>query len=502
MARVFGQISEWVMSAGSWQRSEIWIPAVLAVALSAAAFGMREWMLLAIPLVLFAGVALFFKPDLLFFLLGFLTPLSINPHDAEWGSLSLSLPTEPMAAMLVLLFALMVMTKGEVDKRMLSHPISILIYAYFFWLGVTTLTSVDKLVSLKFVIAKIWFIVPGYFLAGAYFRNPENIFRYLSLFVGGMLVVSCHNIVHLAQYGFEDKPSQYTMQPFFKDHTILGAVSAMTLPVCLGLFRQSREDVVKRGFFLMAILIITTGTLITYSRAAWASLAPALLLLLAYLLHIRFRWLLMFFLLILAFLIANLEGILMEMERNKIAGSDDLMENAESITNISSDPSNLERINRWASAIEMWKDRPVFGFGPGTYMFEYAPYQLGRNYTSISTNFGDIGNAHSEYLGPLAETGLPGMVLFMLLFLLTMFYAFRGFHASNDRASRILISTLACALVTYFSHGFLNNFLDTDKASFLFWPMISAVVVMDIRLRRQVEQGNEENRRHAGDEAA
>jgi putative inorganic carbon (HCO3(-)) transporter len=490
------------MSAGSWQRSEIWIPAVLAVALSAAAFGMREWMLLAIPLVLFAGVALFFKPDLLFFLLGFLTPLSINPHDAEWGSLSLSLPTEPMAAMLVLLFALMVMTKGEVDKRMLSHPISILIYAYFFWLGVTTLTSVDKLVSLKFVIAKIWFIVPGYFLAGAYFRNPENIFRYLSLFVGGMLVVSCHNIVHLAQYGFEDKPSQYTMQPFFKDHTILGAVSAMTLPVCLGLFRQSRADVVKRGFFFMAILIITTGTLITYSRAAWASLAPALLLLLAYLLHIRFRWLLMFFLLILAFLIANLEGILMEMERNKIAGSDDLMENAESITNISSDPSNLERINRWASAIEMWKDRPVFGFGPGTYMFEYAPYQLGRNYTSISTNFGDIGNAHSEYLGPLAETGLRVWSCSCFFFLLTMFYAFRGFHASNDRASRILISTLACALVTYFSHGFLNNFLDTDKASFLFWPMISAVVVMDIRLRRQVEQGNEENRRHAGDEAA
>jgi len=51
---------------------------------------------------------------------------------------------------------------------------------------------------------------------------------------------------------------------------------------------------------------------------------------------------------------------------------------------------------------------PVFGFGPGTYQFEYGPYQHSTEKTLISTNFGDRGNAHSEYIGPLAEEGLPG----------------------------------------------------------------------------------------------
>ncbi len=461
----------------------LWISllVITSLGITGLAFYFQIYALLLFPLFLFFSVAVFYDPDILFFALALCTPLSINPHDAELGKLSLSLPTEPIAALLVLMFVYLVLSSDKVDKRFLKHPVSVLLYIYFMWLCVTTLTSVDKLVSVKFVIAKIWFIIPGYFLAAVYFRQPQSLYRYFLLFIIGMVLISSYNIIHLSQYGFEDKPSQYTMQPFFKDHTVLGAISAMTIPLCFGFFRLSFDDVVKRMFSFMAILILLTGTLITYSRAAWASIVPAILLLLVFQFRIRFRWLMLVFVGVLLYVFANMDGLLMELERNKVAGSDDLVENAESITNISSDPSNLERINRWASAIEMWKDKPWFGFGPGTYMFEYAPYQISRNYTSISTNFGDVGNAHSEYLGPLAETGLPGLLIFFSLFIMTMYYAMRAFYRIQDRNHRILICTLACSVITYFVHGFLNNFLDTDKASNIFWPILSALVVYDLK---------------------
>ena len=35
------------------------------------------------------------------------------------------------------------------------------------------------------------------------------------------------------------------------------------------------------------------------------------------------------------------------------------------------------------------------------------PFQDASDLTIISTNFGDGGNAHSEYLGPLSEQGIP-----------------------------------------------------------------------------------------------
>ena len=66
----------------------------------------------------------------------------------------------------------------------------------------------------------------------------------------------------------------------------------------------------------------------------------------------------------------------------------------------------------------MWKERPVFGWGPGTYMFQYAPFQAAEDRTIISTNFGVQGNAHSEYFGPLSEQGVLGMLLMLALGLL------------------------------------------------------------------------------------
>ena len=61
----------------------------------------------------------------------------------------------------------------------------------------------------------------------------------------------------------------------------------------------------------------------------------------------------------------------------------------------------------------MFEEKPAFGWGPGTYQFQYAPFQFSREKTIISTNAGDLGNAHSEYLGALAETGLVGMLSFI-----------------------------------------------------------------------------------------
>jgi hypothetical protein len=37
-------------------------------------------------------------------------------------------------------------------------------------------------------------------------------------------------------------------------------------------------------------------------------------------------------------------------------------------------------------------------------------------------------------------------------------------------------------LLTYVIHGFLNNFLDTDKISAPFWTFIAGLVVLDMEL--------------------
>ena len=131
----------------------------------------------------------------------------------------------------------------------------------------------------------------------------------------------------------------------------------------------------------------------------------------------------------------------------------------------------------------MFEDRPVFGYGPGTYQFEYAPFQRSEEKTLISTNAGDKGNAHSEYIGPLAEQGLPGMLLVILSVVVFITTALRIYRRSPDPEVRMLSLSLMLALITYFLHGTMNNFLDTDKASVPVWGFMAAIVALDIYTR-------------------
>src|SRR5690625_7194870 len=116
----------------------------------------------------------------------------------------------------------------------------------------------------------------------------------------------------------------------------------------------------------------------------------------------------------------------------------------------------------------MWQERPFVGWGPGTYQFEYAPFQKSEDLTIISTNIGDVGNAHSEYLGVLAESGAPA-ALFFTLFVVVVIGI--GYNTVLDLKGTDRLISMAALLgfSAYFLHGILNNFLDSDKASVLVW---------------------------------
>jgi O-antigen ligase len=90
-----------------------------------------------------------------------------------------------------------------------------------------------------------------------------------------------------------------------------------------------------------------------------------------------------------------------------------------------------------------------------------------------------MGNAHSEYLGPLSEMGLPGMLIVFLLMIYVIYTGLKVFKKGN-REVKFLSMMVTLGLITYFTHGILNNFLDTDKLSVPFWGFIAIIVALDI----------------------
>ena len=162
--------------------------------------------------------------------------------------------------------------------------------------------------------------------------------------------------------------------------------------------------------------------------------------------------------------------------------TEEFEEKIQSAANVTTDASNLERINRWDCAYQMFQKKPVLGFGPGTYAFEYAPFQDPENLTIISTNFGDMGNAHSEYLSALSESGIIGLLLFLSVVAAIFICAIRLYYQTPNKESdiKLLIMGIIISLSSYFVHAFLNNYLDTDKAAVPVWAMCAMIISMSL----------------------
>lgn len=197
-------------------------------------------------------------------------------------------------------------------------------------------------------------------------------------------------------------------------------------------------------------------------------------------LRIRFSFLLVLGVILSLFIYSYRNDIIIKLEQNRQDASKVLTEHVKSISNVATDASNLERLNRWSCAWRMFKEKPIFGWGPGAYMLQYAPFQISRERTIISTDFGNVGNAHSEYIGPLAESGLFGTLTFIWIVIAAILTGLRTYHNTRSKYVKTFVLSVLLGLSTYLIHGLLNNFLDTDKASALFWGFIAILVAVDL----------------------
>ena len=461
------------------------IAAFVFIVLNTAFMAAELYWLNVVPLLVLVVWALMARPESVLLFVVFATPLSLNLEQLAIGGIGVSLPTEPLMVALMGLFLVRTgLEGGLVDRAVMRHPITRVVIAQLLWMGVSVVTSSMPLVSLKFLVARCWFVFTMYFMATVLFRDERNMWRFCWLFAAGLGIVVVYTLVHHSQYDFAHDPGHWVMTPFFKDHTSYGAVLAFIIPfVVMALFQRRGGAMARGGLGLFAALLLV-GLVFSYTRAAWLGLAGAAALMVVMRLRIPAWSVALLAVFGGGLLLANMSTITRAMERNDKQSSDDLAEHVSSISNISSDASNLERINRWNSALRMFADRPMMGFGPGTYMFQYAPFQDAADLTIISTNFGEGGNAHSEYLGPLAEQGLPGAALMVVLVVLITSTAIRLWSRMPPGRDRALVMSVFLGLVTYFVHGVLNNFLDLDKASVPFWGFTAIIVLMDLKYPR------------------
>ena len=438
----------------------------------------NNYLFFAVPAVLGILLLYIFSLDKVMLLISFTVPLSVTLQEFE--QLAVSLPAEPLLAGMLILFVAKLLYEGNYDRRIARHPIAIVIYCMFIWMIVTTITSEMPLVSIKFIVSRLWFVVPSFFFCALLFKKPKNIDWFIWLYIASLCIVVVYTTIVHAQHGFDNDSAHWVMSPFYNDHTAYGAALAIYLILAITYVFIPGITTRRKIIILGVVALLSLAMVLSSCRAAWVSLAASLAVLACVLLKIKFRWIFTTLVILTGLFFTFQHQIIDSLEHNNQDASGDIVENIQSITNISTDASNLERFNRWHSAFRLFADRPVFGWGPGTYQFVYAPYQMSKEKTIISTNAGDGGNAHSEYIGPLSEQGFMGTIL-MLAFVITVVYTgLKAYHKAKNKKAKVLVLGTTLAFFSYFVHGFLNNFLDTDKLAVPVWSCAALIAVIDL----------------------
>lgn len=458
-----------------------------------------NYLLNLLPIALIILYTVIFHLETAFLITVFLTPLSVNIEEFTSYQIGLFLPTEPILFGMMLLIIIKEIKHPIIDKEFWKHPIIIALGLYLVWTFITSLTSTHISVSLKFFLMKMWYIIPILTIGFIVFSKKSNIAKFLWCYSVAMTVVIIYTIFRHSGYDFGGKASYWVMFPFFKDHTIYGAAVAINVFFILGLLGYNKDQIISRLFLIVMLAVTLVGLYFSYTRGAWISVAFAVGVWLLIKYKIKFKYILSFGITLTAIVLASWYTVQSELSENKSEHTATTFSGQlESSINISSDASNLERINRWTAAINMFKERPVFGFGPATYAFEYAPYQDLDKMTVISTNAGNLGNAHSEYLGPLSEMGALGL-LTVLAFVATLFYSGITLlinikrYMPEDKQLYILILCIVLAMSTYFFHGLINNYLDTDKASIPVYGAAAVFIAQQFYLNKKIKQKQTED---------
>jgi putative inorganic carbon (hco3(-)) transporter len=435
---------------------------------------------LILPALLFGLCLVLLSLDKILLLIAFCTPFSVK---ILIGNSGINLINEPLMLVMMLVFFIKLFEQSLLIKEQLKHPLTLAIVINLLWVLLTTLTSSMPLVSFKFFIARLWFIVTGFFWGSILFTQPKKIKAFLLAFGLGLTVVVFYTFSKHYLKGFSQDDANKVMKPFMDDHTIYGAVCAIVLVYSLIItwYKNSGVTFTERllAFFISGCALV--GVIFSYSRAVWLSIAFAFVFYLILKLKIRFKTLVFGLMIILSVAFIYHEEIYQQLRFNKTASGKSLQGDIKSIANVKTDESNVERLNRWEAGWRMFKEKPFLGFGPGTYMFKYSPYQRAHEMTSISTTQGTMGNIHSEYFGPLVESGVFGLITMLFIFGIYIQTLMKTYYQTVNKEVKMLCLALLLSLMTYFFHGLMNNFLDQDKAAVIFWAMMGMCIAIAIR---------------------
>ena len=461
-----------------------WLPSLASVFFFVAGIMMEEKLLLTFPFLILA--ILFFSTDIrkLYFALLFFIPLSTEFSVTD--TLSTDLPDEPMMLLLSgSLIVMMLLQPSIFPRQVKKSSLFLLVIIQLIWMFITVLFSYETFLSIKYVLAKTWFLTAFIFGGLIFLKTKDDYILASKLLIAAMLITVVISLIKHASYGFSFESINLTVTPFFRNHVNYAALLVCLLPILFVWhhFSKGRAKIVV----VICIVIFLMALFFAYSRGAWLCLLSGLFTWIAIQKKMLLSLLLATALIImigLFWLIQNDNYLKFAPDFNTTTQHTKIGEHLEATYTLK-DMSTMERFYRWIAGLRMVNEELLKGYGPNTFSLHYKEYTVAAFKTWVSNNE-EKSSVHNYFLLVAIEQGIPG--LFILCFLLfTMFrISIKSYHTLKEPFDKALALLCGVMLSMILTLNLLSDLIETDKIGGIFFIVLGLLIHLQVKMHEHM----------------
>lgn len=262
----------------------------------------------------------------------------------------------------------------------------------------------------------------------------------------------------------------------FANPQLFAAILCLLLPVAWTAARAEQHP--RRHILaLVAAVLALGGVLVSQNRSVWIASALALGVLLV--LHLVYGQreegpgLQKQHLIVPGIMVALCVVLFVGMAKRGWS----LPERAATLAALARDRSYRQRLGMWSKALEMARERPLWGWGAGLYpvrqaRFSHPDVPAADEETILRTGSTLSENAHNTYLQILAEMGIPGLALYLGVFAAFFGTALRALPRLRARYRRSILMAAVAAVAGQMACAVGNPAWEFAECSLFLWLVL------------------------------
>jgi putative inorganic carbon (hco3(-)) transporter len=166
-------------------------------------------------------------------------------------------------------------------------------------------------------------------------------------------------------------------------------------------------------------------------------------------------------------------------------GAELMVDQQAETSNLNITPSGEIRKIVWQGAVDLWKQKPIFGTGVETFAYSYYWVRPAKHNLTSEWDF-LYNKAHNEYLNFAATSGTVGLLSYLSIIVVFFYFSLKKIYTRKEKMDIFLVSCLCC-LTTILVTNFFGFSVVIIGIAFFLIPGLA-----DIHLSKERKEKNQQ----------